>query len=146
MSVNLIKMCVGVTEVSELQEWQTKRAADAKRKGETFVLQHVTRNTPRRGEEILQGGSLYWVIRRFVQVRQPIIGLEPVFREDGKPACALILGPELIKTQLHPHRAFQGWRYLENDDAPGDLSDGSSIDQQELPIEMVSELKDLGLL
>ncbi len=146
MIVNLVKMCVGINEVSELEYWQAKRAADAKQKGIPFTLQHVTRNTPRRGEEILAGGSLYWVIRRFIQVRQRIIALDPVVREDGKPACALVLAPELVRTKLHPHRAFQGWRYLESDDAPADITGSDFDDEEALPLEMVAELKGLGLL
>jgi hypothetical protein len=146
MAVHLIKMCVGINEVSELEEWQTKRTKDAKREGKEFILQHVTRNTPRRGKEVLDGGSLYWVIRRFVQARQRIIGLEPVIREDGKSACALVLEPKLVRTNLHPHRAFQGWRYLEADDAPQDISATSTTGEQSLPVELRAELKELGLL
>ncbi len=146
MIVNLVKMCVGVSEVAELQSSQNRRAQIAKDKGIELVLQHVTRNTPRRGDEILHGGSLYWVIKGFVQVRQRIIALEPVFRADGKPACALVLDPELVKTRLQPHRAFQGWRYLEVRDAPVDLASHSSWGEHKLPPELLLELKGLGLL
>lgn len=146
MSVNLLKMCVGVSEVAELQANQANRAKIAKINGLPFVLQHVTRNTPRRKDEILQGGSLFWVMKRFIQVRQRIIALEPVQREDGKSACAIILDPQLIKTRLHPHRAFQGWRYLEDKDAPVDLASDSNIGEQQLPPEMLAELKGLGLV
>ncbi|MBT7506598.1 MAG: DUF1489 family protein, partial [Rhodospirillales bacterium] len=94
---------------------------------------------------VLDGGSLYWVIRRYIQVRQEIIGIEPDIREDGKPACALILGPELVETRAYPHRPFQGWRYLPENDAPPDAA-GMTGQSDVLPANMKEELRSLGLL
>lgn len=145
MTVHLIKLCVGVEEVSQLAEWQGKRAAAAKTAGTPLVLQHITRNMPRRKEEVLDGGSLYWVIKGLVQVRQRIIGLEPVVRESGESACALIYDQELVQTERQPRRAFQGWRYLEVNDAPADLGPGGDA-MDKLPPAMASELRDLGLI
>lgn len=145
MTVNVIKLCVGVDEVSQLREWQKKRADDAARRGESHIIQHVTRNTPRRAAEILDGGSLYWVIRRFIQVRQRITAIESVTREDGRSACALILDPELVETRAYPHRPFQGWRYLSVNDAPPDIT-GGSASADTLPSRMKAELHELGLL
>ena len=84
---------------------------------------------PTRKEEVLDGGSLYWIIRRFIRVRQRIIGLEAVVGDDGIPRCDLILDPELIRTEPQPRRPHQGWRYLNPADAPKDL-DISSHDQE----------------
>jgi hypothetical protein len=145
MTVHLIKLCVGTDDVPDLRDWQQQRQAAARANGDPFVLKHVTRNTPRRKDEILEGGSLYWVIRRFVQVRQRIIAIEPDTREDGGPACALVLDPELVETRAWPHRPFQGWRYLPESDAPPDISSvGGETDA--LPAQMKEELRSLGLL
>ena len=145
MTVHIIKLCVGVDEVSELRDWQEHCRTVAAASGEPFVLKHVTRNTPRRKDEVLDGGSLYWVIRRYIQVRQKIIGIEPDIREDGKPACALILAPELVETRAYPHRPFQGWRYLPKNDAPPDAA-GVVGQSDALPANMKEELRSLGLL
>ncbi|MBC8241929.1 MAG: DUF1489 domain-containing protein [Alphaproteobacteria bacterium] len=145
MTVNIIKLCVGVEHVSELESWQRQRAEAALKSREPFVLHHLTRNTPRRKDEVLDGGSLYWVIKGLVQVRQRIIAIEPSERENGMPACALVFAPELVETERYPRRAFQGWRYLEADDAPPDLRGGLG-ERDSLPLALVSELRDLGLL
>ncbi len=145
MTVHLIKLCVGVDEVSQLRDWQLKRAEKAKSQGVPYEPRHVTRNTPRRADEVLDGGSLYWVIKRFIQVRQRIVRIEPVTRDDGQAACALVLDPVLVETRPYPHRAFQGWRYLTEPDAPPDKSLVSG-DGETLPDLMKAELRDLGLL
>lgn len=145
MTVNLIKLCVGVDHVQELEDWQRERAEAALKSKKPFISQHLTRNTPRRKDEILDGGSLYWVIKGLVQVRQRIIAIEPSQRENGEPACALIFDPELVQTERQPRRAFQGWRYLEQVDAPPDLGDGVDTGNS-LPPALVSELRELGLL
>ncbi|MFV2092392.1 MAG: DUF1489 family protein, partial [Hyphomicrobiales bacterium] len=107
------------------------------------------RHMPRRRDEILgscgagSGGSLYWVIRGVVQVRQPIAELRAVTGEDGIKRCAIVLAPELVATLPVPRRPFQGWRYLPASEAPGDLADTST---QDLPPELRVELAELGLL
>ena len=118
----------------------------ARSNGEPEVLRHVTRNTPRRAAEVLDGDSLYWVIRRVIAVRQPIIGLENVERKDGRAACAIILSNRYIRTVPRRSRAFQGWRYFTSDDAPADLSQGQASPKKDLPPEMAAELRELGLL
>ena len=143
--LHIIKLCVGVDDVAQLRDWQYQRREAARANGEPFVLKHVTRNTPRRKDEIIDGGSLYWVIRRFVQVRQRIIAIEPDTREDGRPACALVLDPDLVETRAYPHRPFQGWRYLPEGDAPPDMS-GPYGQIDALPAAMKEELRSLGLL
>ena len=145
MTVHILKLCVGVSEITELAQWQAERAQRAQACNEPFVLQHVTRNTPRRKDDVLAGGSLYWVIKRLVQVRQRITAIEPVTREDGQPACALVLDPEIVQVEPRPHRAFQGWRYLEDADAPRDIGQ-SGLQGESLPPALMAELKELGLL
>lgn len=138
MPLHLLKLCVGVDQVDQLQGYQSARLA----RGERLV--HVTRNRPRRSDEVLDGGSLYWVIRRRIAVRQRIIGLEPVEGEDGVRRCAIILHPELVRTVPYPRRPHQGWRYFVEEDAPDDLPKGESAG--DFPTALVSDLRDLGLI
>ena len=131
--LHLIKLCVGCDSVEDLAAWQRKRSQP----------EHWTRNHPKRAAEITAGGSLYWVIKGQVRVRQRIVKLER--REDEEGVwCALVLGRRLTRVQARFHRPFQGWRYLENEDAPPDLIKGQPAD--ELPEKLASELRALGLL
>jgi hypothetical protein len=131
--LHIIKLCVGCDSVEELAEWQRKRKP----------LAHWTRNRPKRDKEIIAGGSLYWVIKGQIRVRQRILGLER--REDEEGVwCSIMLGRRLVRVQPRAHRAFQGWRYLEAKDAPADLAKGEAAD--ELPEKLASELRALGLL
>jgi len=145
MSVHLIKLCVGVDDVRHLARIQAGRLAEARRRGDVPELRHVTRNTPKRAVEILDGGSLYWVIKGFIRARQTVIDIRPVERDDGRPACALVLDPGLIRTEIRSFRPFQGWRYLAVEDAPPDAPPGAGSDE-DVPAEMAAELKGLGLL
>ncbi len=140
-SLHLIKLCVGVSEIAELAEWQRKRRRQFKRRYNT----HVTRNFPRRAEELLAGGSLYWVIAGKVRVRQRLIGIVARQDKDGEPCCELRLDPKLVETSPRPRRPFQGWRYLECKDAPPDMS-ASRGRGDKLPPALVEELRELGLL
>jgi hypothetical protein len=100
---------------------------------------------PKRRDEILQGGSLYWVIRGHVQVRQRLLDIRPFRDADGVRRCRLVLEPVLVPTEWQPRRAFQGWRYLAPKDAPADLSpDSASLSA--LPAHLRRELAELGLL
>ena len=146
MTVHLIKLCVGIEDVEHLIQVQQTRMAAASANGEPSVIRHITRNTPRRANQLLDGGSMYWVIRRVITVRQPIIGIESLEKEDGRPACAISLENTHIRTIPRRHRAFQGWRYLSNDDIPGDLNHNQLSVDTELPLEMSLELRELGLL
>lgn len=147
MSVNLVKLCVGIDDVEQLELAQRARLDAAHAAGiETPELRHVTRGTPKRAQELLAGdGSLYWVIRRVIRVRQRITEFRAVVREDGKPACALILHPELVRTRPRSFRPFQGWRYLATTDSPPDLPKGYDP-ADALPEMMADELRELGLL
>jgi hypothetical protein len=144
MTVHLVKLAVGIDDVPHLAEVQAKRLANAKARGEPAVLRHLTRHAPRRAEELLDGGSLYWVIKGFVRARQRLIGFESAVKADGHPACALLLDPTLARTRLRSFRAFQGWRYLRTEDAPPDIIAGA--DTADVPDDMATELKSLGLL
>jgi len=145
MTLHIIKLCVGVSTIAEMEDWVEERVRAARRRGAKPRLEHVTRTMPKRREEILEGGSLYWVIKGFVQLRQPIVGLEPRMGKDGIERCAIRFAPKLVAVMPQPHRAFQGWRYLEAKDAPADLGKRSR-GAKELPPELLLELRSLGIL
>jgi hypothetical protein len=142
MALHLIKLCVGVKSTGQLQNWQSQQSYEYKT-GQ-MVVNHVTRNFPKRRDELLDGGSLYWVISGKVIARNAILGLEEVETSEGLRACAIILGTPFIVTQPHPHRPFQGWRYYAQDRVPQDISTGG--EHGDLPQEMLMELRTLGLL
>jgi hypothetical protein len=145
MTVHLVKLCVGVDSVQALRDWQAERLAQRRAAGEAPVLCHKTTQTPRRREALLDGGSLYWVIKGLILLRQPILDLRPDTRSDGRACCAVVFAPELIGTRPRPRRAFQGWRYLEPADAPTDAG-FAETGQADLPIEMARELRELCLI
>jgi len=138
MALNLIKLCVGVSEIEELEQW----VRDARAGRDT--LDHVTRMFPKRGEEIVAGGSLYWVIRGLILCRQPIAGLVAVKGADGIERCRIDFKPKLVPVFPAPRRAFQGWRYLEAADAPRDLPKGAVA--KGITEKMRRELSELRLL
>ncbi len=115
--LHLIKLCVGADSVEDLAGWQAARIAESG----AAAAQHVTRMWPKRGDELLDGGSLYWVIRGVLQARQRIVGLEPRDGADGVRRCAILLDPEIVRIAARPRRPFQGWRYLRETDAPRDV-------------------------
>jgi hypothetical protein len=145
MTVHLIKLCVGVDTVDELAAWQTERLKRLKRARKTPELCHRTLQTPKRREEVLDGGSLYWVIKGFVLVRQKVLDLRPDAKDDGTACCGIVLDRELVATRAHPRRAFQGWRYLEAADVPKDVSVVDAADEA-MPRGMREQLRELRLI
>lgn len=143
MTLHLIKLSVGPDSLADLAAWQQQRLKELARLKFTPELMHVTRQTPKRGEELLDGGSIYWVIKGFVCARQKLVELRPL-EVDGVPHCGLVLAPELVAVRARPYRAFQGWRYLEAKDAPEDMAQGA-VDAA-MPEKMRRELMALGLL
>ncbi len=143
MTLHLIKLCVGIDTLSELAEWQAQRLKEKKRNRQKPELIHITRQTPKRAAEILDGGSLYWVIKGWISARQRLLEFRPLIR-DGVPHCGFVYDPELVAVQPRPRRAFQGWRYFEPEDAPPDIAQWH--DGTELPEELRRELASLGLL
>ena len=138
MPLHLVKLCVGVAEIEELEDWVRKCRAGRD------SLDHTTRMFPKRKAEILKGGSLYWVMRGLILCRQPIAGLVAVKGADGIERCRIDFQAKIIPVMPVPRRAFQGWRYLEPADAPPDIARGSSV--KGLNAKMRRELADLGLL
>jgi hypothetical protein len=143
MTLHLIKLCVGCDSVEDLAGWLDERLAVLKRRGEKPEHVHVTRMVPKRIAELLDGGSLYWVIKGNVQVRQPLTDVQPFVDKEGIGRCRLVLAPKLARTEWQPRRPFQGWRYLEPSDVPRDLGEGRRGD--DIPQALLAELAGLGL-
>jgi hypothetical protein len=147
MALHLIKLCVGADSIEDLASWQAERLKQRRQAGEKRPnLFHRTFQTPKRRAELLEGGSLYWVIKGIVQVRQPLLDIAEGHREDGSPCCLLILRNELIAVRPVPRRPFQGWRYLSAAEAPQDLKRGAASGLSAMPPKLRKELADLGLL
>lgn len=145
MPLHIQKLCVGCDSVDDLRSWIVERMADKRRRGLVEEHIHTTRMAPKRVAELLDGGSLYWVIKGAIQVRQPLIDLRSVTSADGIPRCDLVLAPEFTLVRPAPRRPFQGWRYLPDAEAPRDVA----LDEAEapgLPPRLIEELRALGLL
>ena len=141
MAVHLVKIAVGIESLDHLRRVQKERRA-----ANEGVLRHLTRNRPRRDEDVLDGGSIYWIIKGYIRARQSITGFAEAMGRNGKPRCALLLDPELVRVELSPHKPIQGWRYMEAEAAPADLGEGSNPELEGLPDEMAAELRALGLI
>lgn len=139
-TVHMLKLSVGTDDIADLQDWQNTRPAQT----EDGVPRHVTRMWPKRGDEILNGGSIYWVIKGVILCRQPILRLDEYLSEDGIRRCAIACQPGLIRVEATPKRAFQGWRYLPVEDAPRDLPDGRQ-NEEALPPELSKALAAIGV-
>lgn len=139
--LNLIKLSVGTEGVEDLLAWQSSGRA----KGPDGLPRHITRMWPKREAEILDGGSIYWVIKGVLQCRQRILRLDEVIGGDGIRRCAIVLDPELIRTTQALKKPFQGWRYLPAKDAPSDLGKGRA-NEDALPSSLSAALADLGVL
>jgi hypothetical protein len=144
--MHLIKLCVGIETAAELIHWQAHRLEALRRAGERLELMHRTRQMPKRRQEVLAGGSLYWVIKGQVQLRQRIIDLREATDAEGRSLCAIIFDPQLVPTRPQPRHPFQGWRYLSPDDAPPDLPPAQAAAIAEMPATMRAELAALALL
>ena len=92
---------------------------------------------------MLKGGSIYWVIKGFIQARQRILRLDEVTGSDGIRRCAIVLDPEVIRTASAARRPFQGWRYLETLNAPVDLPRDRA--NEDLPPSLISALAEIGV-
>ena len=139
--INLIKLSVGSESVDSLDHWQRSAAA----RGQDNLPRHVTRMWPRRESEILDGGSIYWVIGGMVSCRQRILRLDEIIGSDGIRRCAIVLDPNLVRVAAAPRRPFQGWRYLRPEDSPPDLQ-ASEAGKEALPSELDAALAELGVL
>jgi hypothetical protein len=145
MPLHLIKLCVGCDSVRDLKDWIRQKLKDKRKRGEKPERIHTTRMVPKRAEELLDGGSLYWVIRGEITCRERILEIRPFVDKDGTGRCALVLDPKVVLVQPRPYRAFQGWRYLAAKDAPRDL-DKIAPGAAAMPEKLRRELRELGLM
>ena len=136
MTVHLKKLSVGSASVDGLRALQAQRLANV------GSLIHITRNRPRRVEELLNGGSIYWIIKGVMTARQAIVDFVEAERADGSPACGIVLSPEIVTVVPTRMRIFQGWRYLEVADTPIDVR---TDNDENMPSEFVAELRELGI-
>jgi len=137
MSLHLIKLCVGAQSIEDLEHWRDRIAPGDR------PSYHDTRMSPKRAAELLEGGSLYWVIKRVIQCRQSIIDLEEIVSADGIKRCRIWLDREIVRTSPRPRKAFQGWRYLKGSEAPPDIGPAAE-GGEELPDELRRKLIELG--
>ncbi|SMY05981.1 DUF1489 family protein [Flavimaricola marinus] len=139
--LHIQKLSVGTEAVEDLVAWQASRRALT----DDGLPRHVTRMWPRREPEILDGGSIYWVIKGLVQCRQRIVRFDEYRGADGVLRCAMVLEPEIVRVAATQRRPFQGWRYLQPADAPPDLTEAKA-GEDTLPPELSSALAEIGVL
>ncbi|MFZ4120485.1 MAG: DUF1489 family protein [Caulobacterales bacterium] len=140
MTIHVVKLAVGADTVEEIAVWQQWQMAQAKANGLPPRPVCGTRSWPKQAESILEGGSLHWVVKGAILVRQRIVEIAPVTDEHGE-RCGLYLDPVLVRTNPQPKRPFQGWRYLKPTDAPSDLGEVGSAD---IPDDLRRKLVQLG--
>ena len=138
MPLHLLKLAVGIDDVDQLRRIRTARAAEC---GGSWVY---TRNHPRRAAEVLAGGSIFWIIRGHIRVRQLVCGFHSERDDNGRRYCLIEVDDELVPTWPRAWRPFQGWRYLDPKDAPPDARGTKGLEA--LPERLQRELVDLGLL
>jgi hypothetical protein len=140
--IHMIKLCVGVSSLAELESYRDERAhwwgADY---GEDVHV-HRTRMMPKRAQEMEGVSSIYWVIAGMVVCRQPILRLARYTDPEGKDYCDIVMAPDMVRTLPYPKRPFQGWRYLQTKDAPPDLGANENAGS----LELAADLAKLGLL
>jgi hypothetical protein len=141
IKLHLQKLSVGTENVADLAAWQASKRAQAP----DGLPRHVTRMWPKRAEELLSGGSIYWVVKGSLLCRQRIIRLDEYIGTDGIRRCAIVIDPELIRVVPSLKRPFQGWRYLKPEDAPKDLPAGRE-NEEALPPSLSAALAEIGIL
>ncbi len=144
MALHLLKLCVGCDSVEHITASVDRARKRRAEKGAPLEYIHTTRMVPKRAGELEAGGSLYWVIKGNIQCRQRLLAIRPFTDADGIGRCDLVMETKVVPTDWQPKRAFQGWRYLKDAEAPADLGGRGGI--ASVPPELRSELAELGLL
>ena len=144
MTIHLLRMAVGIDSVANLKNKQSERLS-LTGTGSEKALYTFTRNFPKQAENLIAGGSIYWVIKKYIRVRQEILGIERRENDKGKPICAIKIDPVLKRVVARRQKSFQGWRYLKINDTPEDFK-SSNFTVNEIPSEMADELRELGLI
>jgi hypothetical protein len=146
MPLHLIKLSVGTDSVKDLEDWIKLKLKQKKKRGQKKPERvHTTRMVPKRAEELTGGGSIYWVIRGQILCRERILEVRPFVDKDGIGRCKLVLDPKCVPVEPRPFRAFQGWRYLQEKDAPRDLT-RAAPGVAKMPEQLRRDLRELGLI
>ena len=145
MPLHLIKLAVGAESLADLREWMAERVAEARRRGKPLRHAHITRMTPKRAEEILDGGSLYWVVKGLISARQQILGIEPFMDSDGVGRCKIWLEADRGRGRAPADARLSGLALLQAKSAPPDI-DEAQPGFAAMPEVMRRELASLGLL
>lgn len=140
--IHLQKLSVGTESIETLADWQKRLKVRRGQEGLAALPDHITRMTPKRSELLLNGGSIYWVIKGIIQCRNRVIDLQETRTQDGRKACRIVLDPDLVPVVPMPRRAFQGWRYFSAEVAPKDLAGLGDV--ADLPAKLRTKLVDLG--
>ncbi|MBR7619673.1 DUF1489 domain-containing protein [Phenylobacterium sp. 20VBR1] len=131
MALHMLRLCVGCDTIEDLLAYHQDTR-------EPWLLH--TRMSPKRADELLDGGSLYRIFKGMILCRQQILGVRTV-GEHPNARCEITLDPEIIRVAPTPRRAFQGWRYFDPKDVPPDLD--TSADG-EIPMELARQLREAG--
>lgn len=142
MPLHMLRLAVGAPDLADMRDWRAHNQIDWH--GHRVVPTY-TRRAPTRTAELLDGGSLYWIVKGVLCCRQRFIGFDMVETPDGEGYCRMLLDPELVETVPLPRRPFQGWRYLKPEDAPADLGEAGQGGSDALPPHLLAELRALGL-
>jgi hypothetical protein len=145
MPLHLIKLCVGADSVKDLEDWIKRKAKQKNKRSAKREHIHTTRMVPKRADELLDGGSLYWVIRGQIMCRERLLDIRPFVDREGVGRCRLVMDGKVVLVEPRPFRAFQGWRYFEAKDTPRDL-DRAAPGAKKMPEHLRRELRELGLL
>ena len=146
MPLHLIKLSVGSDSIRDHQDWVKQRLAAKRAAGEKKPeYMHRTRMVPKRIEELLDGGSMYWVIKGQIAARQAIKDIRPFIDTEGISRCHIVMQSKMVPVIPRPQRPFQGWRYLNAHAAPKDITAGAGA-MAEMPEVLRRELAELGLL
>lgn len=141
--LHILKVAAGIGSIEQLKRIVDQYSYTDPEFG--HIMHMSSRNTPKRTDELLEGGSVFWIIKRAIVARAPLVAVREDERFDGRKGCQMCIRPEVILTSPQPKRGFQGWRYLKDSEAPADLTSLTQGEGQGSP-ELAAELKELGLL
>jgi hypothetical protein len=131
-NLHLTKVAVGCASLEALQNRIERRVSDG-------MVRVPTRMRPKRMDELV-GGSLHWIVKHRIVARQQILRFDD--RSDGR--IDIVCSAELVVVPPKPRRAHQGWRYLDDKDAPTGEDDGTGL--SELPPRLYGKLAALALV
>ena len=143
MALHILKVAAGISSLEHLRRVVDQYSYMDQELG--HIMHMSSRNKPKRVKELLDGGSVFWIIKRAIVARAELVAIREIVREDGKTGCQMCIRPEVIPTIPHPKRGFQGWRYLKPEDAPADSGTNTALEGNGSP-ELAQELRNLGLL